>query len=253
MNIGLYIEDEVRHKAFLPFLTRCEFWKSDQTNLSEIWAEIGLGPFSASNPKVSQLKYPDYRVVHRMIVNTVHQRKSSHDKVDKIDLWILEQITNDDYTNVPFVLAKMFVDARGYREKSGLLFGQYITRLARSHGVLSERVTNSLTRVGEMGLIDEYQLKGMKANIRKTSTGEPTIQWNRGFMEVPTEETHSQPISGGKGGSSSHQATPEWDAYRAYQELQNKFHQFSLGQADVNQFYRQTDPPSIRNLHTNLR
>ena len=68
----------------------------------------------------------------------------------------------------------MFVDARGYREKSGLLYGQYITRLARSHGVLSERVVNSLTHVGEMGLIDEYQLKGMKAIIRQTRSGVPT-------------------------------------------------------------------------------
>ena len=50
-----------------------------------------------------------------------------------------------------FVLAKMFVDARGYQEKSGLLFGQYITRLARSHGVLSERVVNSLMRLGGYG------------------------------------------------------------------------------------------------------
>ena len=96
------------------------------------------------NPKVSQLKYPDHRVIHRMIVNTVHQRKSSHDKVEKIDLRILEQIvTKNCFTNVPFVLAKMFVDAS--REKSGLLYGQYITSLARSHGVLSERVVNSLT------------------------------------------------------------------------------------------------------------
>ena len=131
------------------FMDHCTLWKSAQTNLSEIWTELGLGPFSASNTKVSQLKYPDHRVIHRMLVNTAHQRKSSHDKVDLIDLWLLEQIVNDNcFTNVPFVLAKMFVDARGYREKSGLLFGQYITRLARSHGVLSERVVNSLTRVG---------------------------------------------------------------------------------------------------------
>ena len=112
-----------------------------------------------------------------MLVNTIHQRKASHDKVDKIDLWLLEQIVNDDYfTDFPFVLAKMFVDARGYREKSGFLFGQYITRLARSHWVLSERVMNSLTRVGEMGLIDEYQLKGMKAITRQVHLGDPMIQ-----------------------------------------------------------------------------
>ena len=65
----------------------------------------------------------------------------------------------------------MFVDARGYREKSGLLYSQYITRLLRSHGVLSERVVNSLTHLGEMGLIDEYQLKGMKAITRQVCTG----------------------------------------------------------------------------------
>ena len=32
VNLGLYTENGVRHRAFLPFLTRCEFWKSDQIN-----------------------------------------------------------------------------------------------------------------------------------------------------------------------------------------------------------------------------
>ena len=146
VHLGLYIEEEVRHRAFQTFLDRCALWKSDQTNLSEIWAELGLGPFSAPNTKVRRLKYPDHRVIHQMLVNTVHQRKSSHDKVDNIDLWLLEQIVNDNcFTNVPFVSAKMFIDARGYIKKSSLLFGQYITRLTRSHGVLSERVVNSFT------------------------------------------------------------------------------------------------------------
>jgi len=97
----------------------------------------------------------------------------------------------------------MFVDARGYREKSGPLFGQYITRLARSHGVLSERVVNSLTRVGDMGLIDEYQLKGIKAITRQTCSDVTTTEWNRGFVEEPEEESHpqSQPTSGGEGSS----------------------------------------------------
>ena len=103
----------------------------------------------------------------------------------------MEQIVNDDcFTNVPFVLAKMFVDARGYREKSGILFGQYITRLARSHGVLSEWVVNNLMHGGEMGLIDEYQLKGMKAITRQVQLGKPMVQWNRGFLEVTAVESH---------------------------------------------------------------
>ena len=135
--------------------------------MTDTWIELGIGPFTTSNTNVSQLKYTDHRVIHMMIVNTVHQRKSGHDKVDKIDLWILVQITNSDYyTNVPFVLTKIFCEATGYRETSGLIFGQYISRLARAHGVLSERVVNTLTRVGEMGLIDENQLRGMKVLTR---------------------------------------------------------------------------------------
>ena len=116
VHLGLYTKDEVRHRDSRAFLDHCALWKTEQTNLSAIWTKIGLGPFCASNTKVSQLKYPDHRVVHRVLVNTVFQRKASHDKADKIDLWLLEQIVNDDYiTNVPFVLEKMFVDARGDR------------------------------------------------------------------------------------------------------------------------------------------
>ena len=67
-------------------MASCELWKDERGKLIDIWTELGLGPFPASNTKVIQLKYPDHRVIHRMIVNTIHQRKSSHDKVDKIDL-----------------------------------------------------------------------------------------------------------------------------------------------------------------------
>ena len=125
----------------------------------------------------------------------------------------------------PFVLAKMFVDARGYQEKCGLLFGQYITRLSRSHGVLSERVVNSLTHVGDMGLIDEYQLKGMKEIMNKMRSGVTTTVWNNGYMEEEAEEAHTQshPTSGGEG-STSHHAPPEWDAHTDYQGLQTEFH-----------------------------
>ena len=52
-HLGLYTDDEVRHRRFLPFLDHCDLWKSDQTNLSDIWSNLGIGPFSASNTKVS--------------------------------------------------------------------------------------------------------------------------------------------------------------------------------------------------------
>ena len=179
-----------------------------------------------------------------MIVNTVHQIKSSHDKVDKIDVWLLNQIVTDEcYTNVSFVLANMFCDARGYREKIGLMPGQYIIRLAREHGILSERVINSLTRVSEMVYIEENQLKWMKAMTRVVHMGVVNFVWNRGFEEVPVEdeevpveeeEVQSQHQPSGGGASSSHHAPPEWDSNSVFQGLQYEFHQFSLGQTDTN-------------------
>ena len=119
--LGVYREAQTRLEFFYVFMASCTLWKDERANLANTCTELRLGPFTVSSTKVSQWKFLDHRVIHRMLVNIVHQRKSSHDKVDKIDLWILEQIVVVNcYINVPIVLAKLFVDARGYRENSGI-------------------------------------------------------------------------------------------------------------------------------------
>ena len=52
-----------------------------------------------------------------------------------------------------------------------------------------------------MGLIDEYQLKGMKAIMKKMRPGVTTTVWNDGYVEEAAEEAHPQshPTSGGEG------------------------------------------------------
>ena len=79
--------------------------------------------------------------------------------------------------------AKLFSEARGFRGISGLLAGHYITRLAHYYIILIKQVVASLTFVGEMGLIDVNQLKGIKVIVKREVLGKDTLIWNTHFFE----------------------------------------------------------------------
>ena len=126
----------------------------------------------------------------------------------------------DRFTNIPFVIAKFLVYAIGFRSRSGLCVGQYITRLANSLDSLIPRVVSSLTLVGQMDFIERNQLKGMKVIDKGPRNG--TYQLNAHSMEPEDEEmrdhehTDDEGASGSRQQSGSQQPLPQWDPYTTY-------------------------------------
>ena len=98
-----------------------------------------------------------------MVVPSVHQRKSSQEKISNTDLWLPNQLVHQDHlTNLPYALPRFFTEATGIRTSSGLVGSQHITLLVRHHGILTPQVEASLTLLGEIGFINANQLKGMQ-------------------------------------------------------------------------------------------
>ncbi|KAJ9546494.1 hypothetical protein OSB04_019037 [Centaurea solstitialis] len=153
-------QSEVDDPGFDKYMVATEK-KPDGFNPRETWAILGDGDYSF-NIKVKGLLSPVDRLLHRMLVHTVNSRSSSEEKIPTYDLWLLDRLTtNDRYPNAPYIIAAQLAKASGYREGSKMLVGQYVTRLAKHFDVLTVGALASLTNLGEMGLIDMDQLRGM--------------------------------------------------------------------------------------------
>src|SRR5581483_2385937 len=101
-------------------------------------------------------------LLHRMLLHAVNACSSSEEKVSTYDLWLLERLSTDDkYPNAPYIVAVQLAKAGGYRDGSRLVGGQYVTLLAKHFGVLTDDAIASMTSLGEMGLIEMDQLRGM--------------------------------------------------------------------------------------------
>lgn len=229
--LGIYTQAEVNDLGFDEYMVATEK-KPESFNPSASWAIIGDGDYT-SNIKVKGLLSSDDRLFHRMLVHAVNSRSSSEEKITVYDLWLLDRLTTDDrYPNAPYIIAVQLTKASGYREGSKMLGGQYITRLARHFGVLTPEAMVSMTNLGNMGLIDIEQLRGMEVvkpvrtrdGLRYAWVTNPTTYEPR---EVP-ERTHEH---GGSSSGAEHVGQPpEWNAYTAYQGLTQQFSDFSMSQ-----------------------
>ena len=158
--LGIYTQAEVEAPGFVEYMFASEKRPDDFDPISS-WAALGTGTFG-SNIKVKGLLTSSDRLLHRMLVNAVNARSSSEEKISSYDLWLLDRLSTDDkYPNAPYIVAMQLTKAGGYREGSRIAGGQYVTRLARHFGVLTDDAVASMTSLGEMGLIDMDQLRGM--------------------------------------------------------------------------------------------
>ncbi|KAJ9546851.1 hypothetical protein OSB04_019394 [Centaurea solstitialis] len=220
VSLGLYTNEMVDSPYFEQYISLCDHVPLEGTSFSKIWSQLGRRQYRRSNTKSGDLVNPEHRVLHRMIANTLNQRKSSQDKIGDFDLWLLYQLVNrDSHTHLPYIIAEFLTGAKGFRTSSGLLGGHYITRLASTHGLLTPEVKTSLTDLGELGLIDKHQLKGMRVIERGAVSswdwiGARAEPEDQEMPEPPPQQQYDE-----AGASRSHQVPPDWDAYTTLQDL----------------------------------
>ncbi|KAJ9537655.1 hypothetical protein OSB04_030388 [Centaurea solstitialis] len=107
--------------------------------------------------------------------------------------------------------------------------GQYVTRLARHYGVLTDDAIASMTSLGEMGLIDMEQLRGMGAAAVDHLVGGDQFTW------IPYPQTHeprrrtrsTQETGEASGANEDEQPTDE-AGHSGYEDLSNRLSEMQL-------------------------
>ncbi|KAJ9553457.1 hypothetical protein OSB04_017502 [Centaurea solstitialis] len=226
--LGIYTQAEVEAPGFMEYMF-ASGKRPDDFDPSLSWAVLGSGNYGG-NLKVKSLLSSSDRLYHRMLVNAVNARSSSEEKISTYDLWLLEQLTTDDkYPNAPYIVAMQLMKGGGYREGSRMAGGQYVTHLARNYGVLTDDAIASMTSLGEMGLIDMEQLRGMGAAAVDHLVGGDQFTW------IPYPQTHeprrrtrsTQETGEASGANEDEQPTDE-AGHSGYEDLSNRLSEMQL-------------------------
>ncbi|GJT50289.1 hypothetical protein Tco_0976446 [Tanacetum coccineum] len=141
-RVGLYSERQSRDNVTLSGLRKGVTVKENHLLLG-FWPTIRDDGFNVGNTKVAAIKDPRIKLAHRCIATTIAGRKESTHRVTEIDLFYLYCIYSEEVVcNIPYCLAKYMI---GMREKSLIYGGMFVTRIARSFRLLTNKMTGALS------------------------------------------------------------------------------------------------------------
>ncbi|KAJ9556682.1 hypothetical protein OSB04_011296 [Centaurea solstitialis] len=237
LALGIYTQLDIDAPGFEEYMWATAK-RPDDFDPSLAWSILGDGVYHG-NLKVKGFLASSDRLLHRMLIQAVNARSSSEEKVTVQDLWLLEQLSTDDkYLNAPYLIAAQLAKASGYHEGSRIVGGQYVTLLAKYFGILTDAAIASMTNLGEMGLIDMDQLRGMGVARVEHAIGRDYNAWIRNpqaYRSQPRSQPSQAPRStheiggtSGTSGASTSQQPADWTAYSGYQDLSNQLSEMSL-------------------------
>nr|GEW53416.1 hypothetical protein [Tanacetum cinerariifolium] len=104
---------------------------------------IGDGGFNVGNTKVASIRDPRVKLAHHCIATTIARRKETTHRVTEIDLYYLYCIyTPEVVCNIPYWLSKYL---KGVRGKNLIYRRMFVTRIARSFGLLTNKMRDALS------------------------------------------------------------------------------------------------------------
>ncbi|GJY37089.1 hypothetical protein Tco_0422467 [Tanacetum coccineum] len=105
---------------------------------------IGDDGYNVGNTKAKSIRNPRIRLSHRCLTMTITGKKETTHRVTEIDLFYLYCIFEDGIVcNIPYWLAKYL---KSVKEKSVIFGGMFETRMARSFGLLTNKLVSVLNR-----------------------------------------------------------------------------------------------------------
>ncbi|KAJ9539033.1 hypothetical protein OSB04_031766 [Centaurea solstitialis] len=129
--------------------------------------------------------------------------------------------------------------------------GQYVTRLAKHFGILGRGAVASMISLGEMGLIDMEQLKGMGVVKSVRTTHGTRYHWE---TRPERQELRGRPTvehSASSSGAAAMEESADWNAYARYQGMTQ---QLSNLQLSFDRHHQRMEYNSTKTLHqTNLQ
>ncbi|GJZ01501.1 hypothetical protein Tco_0519462, partial [Tanacetum coccineum] len=142
-RVGLYSKRESRDVATLNGLRNAE--TVNATHFTHLfWPTISDGGYNVGNTKAKSIRNPRIRLTHYCIMMTITGRKETTHRVTEIDLFYLYCIFGEGIVcNIPYWLAKHL---KSIRDKSMIFRGMFVTRIARSFGLLTNELVSLLNR-----------------------------------------------------------------------------------------------------------
>nr|GEV96323.1 zinc finger, CCHC-type [Tanacetum cinerariifolium] len=141
-RIGLYSEEESRLDDNRRGLNRSETVRAEVLTM-RFWPNIRDGEFVVGGTSVKKFRDPKIRLAYCCIATTISGRKESTHRVTTIDLFFLYFIYEEGVTyNIPYWLARYL---KGVRDKDLTCRGMFVTRIARSFGLLTSVMVDALS------------------------------------------------------------------------------------------------------------
>ena len=163
-RLGLYEQHETIQAEFMERLQNGLTERDDLASVA-FWPDIGDGDYTPTTG-ASQIRDPRVRLTHRCITYSLTGRHSSHHRVTTSDLFFLYSIyTPGIYLNIPYWVAIMLTHGAGTKSSDSIYGGMFVTRLARSYGILRPEILGYLSSTGcrivkskslaQMGVVEE--------------------------------------------------------------------------------------------------
>ncbi|KAI3750580.1 hypothetical protein L2E82_21251 [Cichorium intybus] len=137
-RVGLYTPADLQHRHFTQFFGVCIQGQPERPGNMEVWAPLSNVIYEAGTSRESHLRDPLHRLMHRIVSTSIMQREGG-EKVSGEDMtffWVL--LNPSRFLHLPYPLAvALSTHSTGASASSPLARGYFITRLARSYGILT--------------------------------------------------------------------------------------------------------------------
>ncbi|GJU34302.1 hypothetical protein Tco_1182656 [Tanacetum coccineum] len=125
--LGLFTEDEVKHRLFEGYFGRLEV-DDKQFDHKDYWTRVGKP--TLTNHKEVLVKEPLMRIVHKVIVGSLVHRVASRERCQKQDLWMMSALEESRGVNLAWIIADhLYKHAPGSKENSVICAGHYVTKI----------------------------------------------------------------------------------------------------------------------------
>ncbi|GJS77537.1 hypothetical protein Tco_0727418 [Tanacetum coccineum] len=148
-------DDELMTKKAIKFNLRgkahaMSLRNDDDFSADQYWLNIrSEKTLTLSRSSAKTIRKPMLKVLQKMITYGLCQRTTSYDKVQKNELWLLSMFEanhQNRYANVTWFIAKsMKKKGVGTKRESLICCGQFVKRITKRLGILSDEVLNGLS------------------------------------------------------------------------------------------------------------
>ena len=143
-RLGLYEQYDTTQADFMMRLQHGETVKNDLV-CAQFWPTIGEGNYTPTTG-ASQIRDPRIRLTHKCLAYSLTGHHSSQHRVTTSDLLFLYTIHNPGiYCNIPYWVAIMLTHGAGTRGTDRICGGMFVTKLARSYGILRPEILEYLS------------------------------------------------------------------------------------------------------------